>query len=113
MSGRPRNFTSGRMRYRVDLQKHVDTQDDTGQPVSSWTSVAKSIPSDYEAVSGGQLFRGTQIQEGISAVFTMRHRTDVDTSQRILFRGTAFGIVFAKQVSGRDRYLELHCRAVP
>lgn len=112
MSGRPRRFSVANMRYRVVLQKHVDSVDDAGQPIATWTTVYQSEPADYAAVSGGQVFRGSQVNEGINAVFTVRYRDEYTPQHRILYNGQSFGIVFVQPIEGRDRYLDCHCKVV-
>lgn len=109
---RPNKFSTGRMRYRVNVQKHTDTVDDTGQPVSVWSNIHVSVPAEYESTSGGQRFRGSQVSEGIDAIFTMRHIDDIDETQRIIFRGSQYGIIFIKPVDGRDRYDYVYTKAV-
>jgi SPP1 family predicted phage head-tail adaptor len=112
MIGRPRRFSVANMRYRVVLQKHVDSLDDAGQSIATWTTVYQSEPADYAAVSGGQVFRGSQVNEGINAVFTVRYRDEYAPQHRILYNGQAFGIVFVQPIEGRDRYLDCHCKVV-
>lgn len=114
MSGRPKRFTVANMRYRIVVQKQVDAADAAGQMVTTWTTITGlgSEPADYAAVSGGQVFRGSQVNEGINAIFTVRYREQYAPQHRILFRGQAFGIVFVKPLEGRDRYLDLHCKVV-
>ena len=112
MSGRPRRFSVANMRYRVVVQKHVDTADESGQTVSTWTTIYQSEPADFAAVSGGQVFRGSQVNEGINAIFTVRYRDNYKPQHRILFDGEVYGIVFVQPIEGRDRYLDCHCKVV-
>jgi hypothetical protein len=42
----------------------------------------------------------------------VRYRSGYSIEERVVFGGQNFGIVHIKPVMGRDRYLELHCRAV-
>ena len=109
---RPPKFTVGRMRYWINVQSHTDTVDDAGQPVSTWANLHTNVPAEYEATSGGQRFRGSQVSEGIDAIFTIRHISDIDETQRIVFRGQSYGIVFIKPVAGRDRYDYVYTKAV-
>lgn len=114
MSGRPKRFSVANMRYRVTVQKQVDAADAAGQMVTTWTTIAgmANEPADYAAVSGGQVFRGSQVSEGINAVFTVRYREQYAPQHRIVFNNQAFGIVFVQPIEGRDRYLDCHCKVV-
>jgi SPP1 family predicted phage head-tail adaptor len=112
MIHRPNSFTVGRMRYRVNLQKRVDVVDEQGQPVTSWTNYATSWPADFEETRGGQMFRGGQVQEGVTAIFTMRQNDEMGTQDRIVFRGENYGVVWINPVGGRDRYAIVHAKVV-
>lgn len=112
MIHRPNRFTVGRMRYVVELRKRVDTVDGQGQKITTWTTYANEWPSDFEETRGGQMFRGGQVQEGVTAVFTMRANREMGTQDRIRFRGEDYGIVWVDPVGGRDRYVHIHAKAV-
>jgi SPP1 family predicted phage head-tail adaptor len=109
---RPNKFTVGRMRYKVDLQEQVDVVDAQGQPVTTWTNYLYDVPADFEETRGGQMFRGGQVQEGVTAVFTMRQIDRIAPQDRIVFRGEAYGIVWVQPVGGRDRYQIVHAKVV-
>ncbi len=69
-------------------------------------------PRRFSVVSGGQVFRGSQVNEGINAIFTVRYRDEYAPQHRILYGGQAYGIVFVQPIEGRDRYLDCHCKVV-
>lgn len=106
-------FSIGSMRYRVLVQQETTANDTTtGQPTRTWSSFRTQEPAAYDEVRGGEYFRGTQIEAGITAVFTVRYSADYAPTMRVYHNGRYYGILFCRRVRGYDRYLELHCKAV-
>jgi SPP1 family predicted phage head-tail adaptor len=114
MIGRDRGIRVGALRHRITVQTPSKTTGalTQGQRIVSWTNRLTDEPADYEYPSGGQISRGRQVEENVRAVFTVRYRSGYSTEERVVFDGQNFGIVHVKPVLGRDRFLELHCRAV-
>lgn len=111
MSYRPKKFSSGMMRHRINVQTAVDTVDDAGQTLRGWESTLTAEPADYTPTIGGEVIRGKQVEAGVSAVFTVRYRAGFyDPTKQIVFDGTTYGIVHVKPVDGGRRYIELHCK---
>ena len=102
----------GSMRYRVIVQQETVTNDTTtGQPTRTWSSFKTQEPAAYDEVRGGEYFRGSQIEAGITSVFTVRYDAAYAPTMRVYKDGRYHGIVFCRRVRGYDRYLELHCKA--
>lgn len=105
-------FSLGTMRYRVLVQQETTTSDaTTGQPTRTWSTFKASEPAAYDEVRGGENFRGTQIEAGVAAVFTVRFDAGFGPTMRVYHNSRYYGIVFCRRVRGYDRYLELHCKA--
>lgn len=112
MIGRPRRFSVSRLRYRITVQSHVATIGESGQRTSTWSDRLTNEPADHEDVTGGQMMRGRQIEEGVTSVFTVHYRDGYSPKQRVIYDGETYGIVRVHRVDGRKRYLELHCEGV-
>jgi len=114
MIGRDRHIRVGGMRHRIAIHtpEKTDGTASQGQRLVTWSQRLHDEPAEYELTSGGQGSRGRQVEETVRAVFTVRYRTGYSIEERVSFEGVMFGIVHIKPVLGRDRYLELHCRAV-
>lgn len=113
MTYRPsRGFAVGRMRHRITVSTETTTQDDAGQPVVTLATWLSAEPASFEPTSGGEGFRGRQVEAGINAIFTVRYRDGYATDQVITFGGEKYGIVYVKQVDGMNRYRELYCKSV-
>lgn len=113
MIGRDRNTRTGGLRYRVTIQQPNPTYGtNLGQPIPSWTAWLTNEPADVDFPSGGQGSRGRQVEETVSAVFSVRYRSGHSVENRVVYDGQNYGIVRIKQVGGRQRWLELHCKSV-
>lgn len=113
MSYRPgRGFRVGAMRDRITVSTETTEQDDAGQPVVSLTDWLTNEPADFYHASGGETFRGRQLEAGIKAVFTVRYRSGYAANQLVTRSGVRYGVVHALPVDGKNRYTELHCKAV-
>lgn len=103
--------TIGRMRYRIDVQSRT-VADAIGSPSVTYATRFTGEPADFEYPRGGMVNRGRQIEEGVDAIFTVRHREGYVPTDRVVFESQNYGIVFIRPVRGRRDYIELHCKAV-
>ena len=113
MSGRPKAFAVGTMRDKIDVQTATSTVDDNGQPIATWANTLYREPAQWIPTTGGENLRGKQVESQIRAVFIVRYRDGIyDIEQQVVHRGKTYGIVHITEVAGRQRYLQLECRAV-
>lgn len=111
MTWRPgKNFRVGAMRERITVQEVVVTFTD-GDKVETWSDLHSDEPAQFDSASGGETLRGKQVEAGINAVFTVRYRTTFSPTQRVVYEGTNYGIIYVKPVDGGRRYIELYCRS--
>ena len=113
MTWRPSRFRLGSMRERIDVQTATETVDEIGQTIRTWADTIEDEPATLDPVSGGETIRGKQVEAGITAVFTVHHRTTYAPTQQIVHDGLTYGIVYVKPIEGGKRYIDLHCRANP
>ena len=99
----------GAMRERVTLQSPVETVDSIGQTNRTWVDEYEDEPARYEPISGGETLRGKQVELGVTAVFTIHRRDDIDSTWRVVHGSTTYGIGYVNPVDGGLRYLELRC----
>lgn len=111
MTWRPSRFRVGGMRHRITVQAVTVTLTSGGDKQEAWADLYRNEPAMFDPASGGETLRGRQVETGISAVFTVHYRAGYDTTQRVSFNGTNYGIVFVKHIEGGRRYTELHCRS--
>ena len=101
------------LRHRITLREPVAAVDDSRQPVITWTDELTSQPAKYEQVSGGETFRGKQVEAGVVAVFTVNYRSEYTAEKQIYFGGQAFGIVRVNDPDGIKRWMDVYCKAAP
>lgn len=100
---------NGQYRHLISLQRPTDTNDSFGQPVHAWNEITKVwsniSPPSLKTVRGASeaVVDGAVI--GLDTViFTMRPRTDLDTTCRIVYGTTVYDI---KSVRLDNRRTEL------
>jgi len=101
------------LRHRITLQEPTRTVDAARQPVVTWADELTDQPARYSSVSGGETNRGRQVEAGVVAVFTVTHRSNYAVDKQIIFRGTNYGIARVDHIDGINRFIDLHCKAVP
>jgi len=112
-SGRPRAFSVGAMRDRVDIQQATESVDDIGQTIRTWSTLLYREPCNWTQVSGGEFVRGKQIEAQIRAIGIVKYRANTYTPEmRVVVDGVAFGIVHVLPVEGLRKYIQLECKAV-
>lgn len=75
-------------RHRITIQKQVvETGASGAKKVTGWTDVRnlRDIPADFVIVSGGEKFRGNQVQAEVVGVFAIRIQPiSILTSYRVV-----------------------------
>lgn len=113
MTYRPgRGFRVGMMRDRITVSVETTAQDAAGQPIVTLVPWLTDEPATYEFFSGGESSRGRQVEAGISAIFTVRWRSGYTPQMVVTMMDQQYGIVHVRPVDGKNRYIELFCKAV-
>lgn len=99
------------MRERIAIQVPVESVDDAGQANRTWQDVYANEPAKFDPISGGETIRGKQVESGVTAVFTIHARSDIDSTMRVMFRSSVYGIAYVNPVDGGLRYIELRCQS--
>lgn len=74
---------SGRLRYRVILQRRVDSQQLSGQVVHTYADVAE-VGADIMPGRGREYFAAAQIVAEAPAEIKIRYRQDIDETWRVV-----------------------------
>lgn len=101
-------LAAGRLRQWVMLQKPIYQQDpDTGDMVPTWVDVA-DVWAALEPLSAREFVASQALQSQVSARITIRYRSDVDATWRILYMEKVYNIegVLSDKDSGME-YLTL------
>lgn len=111
--GERRGHRIGNMRHRITLKRPAEAVDASRQPIVTWTDQLTLQPAAYQQVSGGETFRGKQVEAGIVAVFTVNYRSEYTAQKQIVFRSQTYGIVRVDDPDGIRRWLDIYCKASP
>lgn len=114
MTARPdRGFAVGAMRHRVNIEQPVESQDDSGQPVVTWSTVLNQEPASYMPTGGTEQMNGRQLEAGTRAIFYIHYRCNLTRKMRLKFDNDYYGITALNEVKGQRRYLEIVCSSTP
>lgn len=102
-------MNAGKLRFQVDIQKPVETQNAYGEPEVSWSDVATAVWASIEPLKGREFFAAKQINADIEARIVMRYRSGVQAKYRILHGENEYYIDSVINVGERDRELQLMC----
>ena len=100
---------AGKLRRRIEIQRRTATQDDYGQPLTTWTTEI-TTQAEFEPLNGRELVAAQAVQSEVTHTVTIRYRAGISPSMRVVHRGILYGIeaVVPDQTSG-VRYLTLMC----
>lgn len=87
------SLKAGRLRHWVDIEKPVTTQDPvTGEKLVTWTRIASTY-AEVVPNSVREFIAAAAEQSLVAARITIRHRTDIDATMRIIHRGLAYQVL--------------------
>lgn len=92
---------AGKLRDRITIQSKIDTRDDFGQPISTWSDLA-TVWAHVLFINGKEAISTNVDTASKSASMRIRYRTDIDTSMRIMFNGATYNIKAVLPAHGRD-----------
>jgi SPP1 family predicted phage head-tail adaptor len=102
---------AGRLNKRITIQQLAAGQDEIGQPVQTWTTVA-TVWADICHQSGLEAIKGDAVTSLIKASIRIRYRNDLNAGMRAVYGATAYNILAVlPDVSGKE-YVDLACEVV-
>lgn len=99
----------GRLSERITLQTLGRTDDGMGGAVEAWANIS-SVPTVWAAVRparAGETFTADRLESHGMYEFTVRHRSDINESMSISWRGSDYRIRSVQRVEGRSMYLKI------
>jgi SPP1 family predicted phage head-tail adaptor len=101
----------GNLRNRVTLQQLTRTDDGAGGYTETWTGVA-TVWADVYPLKGNERYEAQQVQANLSHRVTIRYRTGVEPSMRLLYGTRTLTIEAVIDPEERHRELILMCSEV-
>lgn len=102
---------AGLLRHRIELQKLVTTENEWGDPVKEWRTIA-TVWALVEALGGRLYFEAQQTVAQSDHRMIIRYRPDVEPGMRVLHGGKSLEIQAVLDREGRKRWLEVLAKVV-
>lgn len=102
----------GKLRHRITLQEYTSSRDSFGAEVETWSDTA-TVWASIEPLSGREYFAAQQVNAEISTKITLRYRSSVKPTMRVLYEGRVYEILSVINAGERNRELILICKEVP
>lgn len=102
-------LSAGRMRDRVTLRKWTPTNDASWGPQPGWTDSA-TFWASVETVAATEKFAQQGVQTQVSHRVRLRHRADVTSKDRLVYRGRVLDILGIHDPDGRKRELLIEAK---
>lgn len=100
-------ITIGQLDQRLTLQSRAAGADVLGQPSGAWQTVA-TVWGRARPLRSRELFAAGQVQNVSDVEFTIRYRSDVRATWRLLWRGTPHDITGEPiDIDGQRQWLQL------
>ena len=99
-------YHPGEMNERVQIIRETRTSDGAGGQTLSLTTLA-SVWAHVRPRSGREMERFDRVNASAMYLFVIRYRTDVEESDRILWKGEFYNIRYIAQGTGRALYFEI------
>lgn len=102
----------GRMREVIELQRKTVTRGDLGEQITGWATFARVFAEVSFDMGSEAQRRQTEGEFETPATFLIRHREDVTSADRVLYRSKAYKIDGLRSVSVTRNFDGLELRGV-
>ena len=92
----------------MELQSPTATRDAGGGVTESYTTLNK-IFADIKPITTAERYRQGKVQDTVTHEITIRHRCDIDTNYRLVYKERNFYINGIRNIDERDRFMVLVC----
>lgn len=98
----------GRMRHRITVQLSSEASDGAGGTVTTWTDTVSAWAA-LEPLTGRETREAAGIGSSVTHTVTMRYRTGIAPSARVVYGARVFRVVAVRDPEERKRQLILDC----
>lgn len=99
----------GTLRHRVEIQALTVTEDDIGNQVYEWQTIA-TVWASVEPLKGREYWAAAQIQAETTVKVTIRYLAGITTAHRVEFGEKLYDIQSIIDPEERNRELILMCK---
>jgi len=93
---------SGKLRFRIEIQKSTPIFDDYNDPVPNWSTIDTKW-GDIITLDGSEVWHAGYIQLLNTHMIVMRYNPELTTEMRLKFRGRIFNIKSILHVNERGK----------
>lgn len=83
-------FHPRKLRHRIDIEERVSIIDSNGDRAEMWQAVHSNVPAEVDTLSVREYISSQHMNSQIVARITIRHRTGLNSSQRINHNGRIY-----------------------
>jgi SPP1 family predicted phage head-tail adaptor len=95
------NFSRADRKIRIEAQS--EAQDSLGQQSTVWSLITNGNVWAQVSIGGGtELMKSKKLFDTADAVFTIRYRSDVTPTHRIVYNNANWNIIAIEEVGRRD-----------
>ncbi len=98
------DITVGQLNRKVDLYKIVKESTPTGGFTQSWVKVT-TLWAKIKNASGTELLRADKLGATAYSDFTIRYRSNIDETMKLVYRGTDYQIRHINNVEEADKWM--------
>ena len=102
---------AGTLKTLVAIQAPVSGQDEIGQPLAGWSTLAQ-VWADVRHGNGLEAVKAGAPVSVVRASIRIRRRTDVTSAMRVLVGSTPYEVEAVIQDEARREFTDLVCKVV-
>lgn len=96
---------AGKLDRQINIERLIETITPSGGAVKSWQVIAM-VRAELVQQSATEFLTGFGEAENSTAIFKIRHLSDITTADRVVYGGVTYNLKEVKEI-GRRRGLEL------
>ena len=101
----------GRLNNRVTIQQPATGQDEIGQPIPTWSTLAE-VWANVRHLNGVETIKAGAEMSAVKASIRIRRRADVTAAMRVVLGSTVYQVKAVLQDEGKREWTDLVCEVV-
>lgn len=101
------DLTAGKLRHTIDIEREQSTPDGAGGSLITWETVA-TVRAFIKPMSGGERLQSMRLEATVTHRIFIRYRSDILTSDRIVYDGRPMQIRALINIEERNRWIEVY-----
>lgn len=94
MITKEKKHRTGALRQIVDVERYTTTSDGMGGTTQEWPTHVSDLPVDIKPLSGAKRLEFAKLDSTITHEIIMRYRDDINTQDRINYKGRSFTLKY-------------------